>query len=201
MRRQQRGFTLIEVFLAVSIFAVISLASFSIFDGVMKSEQSSQDKVQRLNGIQSAFLVIERDFLQIAQRSMRLEGEAPNTEFIYSSTNSYSMDDQDIAFVRAGWSNPGLLIPRSDMQSVAYRVTDNQLQRLHFNFVDAITNEDAKDRALLTNVNAVKFEFFDGDKWLKAPNSNEIPPAIAIIIDHADVGEIRRQFLLPGGVI
>jgi len=114
-----KGFTLIEVLLAISIFAMISLASFSIFDGVLKSDENSRVHSQRLNEVQRAWLLIERDFLQLARRSMRIEGEAPLEGFIHNDIETLSSNDQSIAFVRHGWTNPGLLIPRSDVQSVA----------------------------------------------------------------------------------
>jgi general secretion pathway protein J len=112
--RNIKGFTLLEVLLAVAIFAMISLASFSIFDGVLKSDAHSQRYSERLNQVQRAWLFIERDFLQLARRSMRIEGEAPLSGFVHNDVELLSSSDQSIAFVRQGWTNPGLLIPRSD---------------------------------------------------------------------------------------
>ncbi|WP_206483215.1 type II secretion system minor pseudopilin GspJ [Thalassotalea sp. G2M2-11] len=190
------GFTLIEVLLAVSIFAMISLASFSIFDGVMRSEQSSQDKIERINALQNTFMVIERDFLQISQRSIRMDGEAPSSDFIYTSNNSYSLSEQAIAFVRAGWTNPGLLIPRSDLQSVAYQLKDNQLQRLHYNFVDAVVGEKPKVRVLIDHVSSMALQFFYDNKWQEKPIAGRLPRAISLTLELDDLGEIERKFLV-----
>jgi len=190
------GFTLIEVLLAISIFAMISLASFSIFDGVIKSEQFSKEKMNRLNDVQRTWLIIERDFLQIAQRSIRLEGEAPLSSFIHSNSSSFSANNQAIGFVRQGWTNPGLLIPRSDLQSVAYRIEDEILQRLHFNFVDAVVGEEPKIRQLLANVIAIEFEYFYKKKWQQDLIENEMPQAITVSIETEDLGIIERKFLV-----
>ncbi len=192
---RHRGFTLIEVLLAVSIFAVLSLASFTIFDGVMRSEQSSDQKMQRLNAIQRALIVIERDFLQIAQRSMRFEGEAPLTNVIFTDSDSFS-SEQAIAFVRGGWTNPGLLIPRSDMQSVAYRLNDNKLERLHFNFVDAVVGEEPKVRVLIEKVNAIELKYFYDKKWQERLDPQQLPKAIELAIETEDFGTIVRKFLM-----
>jgi len=191
-----QGFTLIEVLLAISIFAIISLASFSIFDGVIKSEEYSREKMQRLNEIQRAWMVIERDFLQIAQRSVRREGETPLSDFIYADSGGFSSSEQAIAFVRSGWTNPGLLIPRSDMQSVAYRVEDKTLERLHYNFVDAVVGEEPKVRQLIANVERFELKYFYLDKWQTTLKENSLPQAVELIIETEDFGVINRKFIL-----
>ena len=84
------------------------------------------------------------------------------------------------------------------MQSVAYRLTDNTLERLHFNFVDAIVGQEPRVRALITEVNSLAFEFYDGDKWQQNWSGNTLPLAIAVEVDTLDFGLIRRQFLVAG---
>jgi len=193
-----KGFTLIEVLLAISIFAMISLASFSIFDGVLKSDENSQMHSQRLNEVQRAWLLIERDFLQLARRSMRIEGEAPLIGFIHNEIEALSSNDQSIAFVRHGWTNPGLLIPRSDVQSVAYRLYDNNLERLHYNFVDAVAGEEPKVRLLIHDVSELSFEYYYQNKWQKELKPQQIPLAIRVNMTTEDLGELHRQFLVSG---
>ncbi|MEW6992205.1 type II secretion system minor pseudopilin GspJ [Colwelliaceae bacterium 6441] len=196
----RQGFTLIEVLLAIAIFAMISLASFSIFDGVIKSEQISKAKMDRLNDIQRAWLVIERDFLQIAQRSIRIEGDAPLTGFIHTENDAFSSNNEAIAFVRHGWTNPGLLIPRSDIQSVAYRIEDNTLERLHYNFVDAVVGEEPKIRKLLNEIKSFTIEYFYKNSWQKELIENLLPQAILIRIETDDFGMFERKFIVASNV-
>lgn len=197
--KYKRGFTLLEVLIAIAIFTVISLSSFTIFNTVLNADERSQKSTSRQNELQRAFLLIERDFLQIAQRTMRFDGEAPLKEFIHTDSN-YASDGQSIGFVRNGWTNPGLLLPRSDMQSVAYHLNESTLERLHFNFVDAVVGEEPKIRPLITGVKTLSFEFFDGKVWQEKLDSKSMPLAIAIELDLEDYGLIRRQFIVPGSV-
>ncbi len=198
---KRNGFTLLEVLVAISIFSVVSLASFTIFDTVLRGDENSKIRSERQNELQRAFLLMERDFLQIAKRSMRVSGEAPSKNFLQTADDSFLADDQAIAFVRNGWTNPGLLLPRSDMQNVAYRLVDEKLERLHFNFVDAVVGEEPKVRPLITQVTSLAFEYYDGTKWQKKWSGNTLPLAIAIEIETEDYGLIRRQFLVAGDVI
>ena len=194
----QKGFTLLEVLIAIAIFSLISLSSFTIFDTVLSSDESAKNRSERQNELQRAFIILERDILQIARRSARLNGEAPLEVFLQTSGNTFVSDEQALAFVRHGWTNPGLLLPRSDMQAVAYRLVDATLERLHFNFVDAVVGEEPKIRPLISNVSTLKFEYYDEEKWQKAWSKKSLPLAIAIEIDTKDYGVIRRQFLVAG---
>lgn len=196
----QQGFTLLEVLIAIAIFSVVSLASFTIFDTVLRGDASSKIRSERQNELQRAFLLMERDFTQIAKRTMRVNGEEPGKRFLQTADDSFLADEQAIAFVRNGWTNPGLLLPRSDMQSVAYRLVDETLQRLHYNFVDAVVGQEPRIRPLITQVTGVAFEFYDGTKWQKKWSGETLPLAIAIEIETQDYGLIRRQFLVAGDV-
>jgi general secretion pathway protein J len=195
---KHKGFTLLEVLIAIAIFSIISLSSFSIFDTVLKGDEISKQRSERHNELQRAFLIIERDISQIAHRSVRLNGEAPLDNFLQTSGDAFISDEQALAFVRNGWTNPGLLLPRSDMQAVAYRLVDETIERLHYNFVDAVVGEAPKVRALIRNVSALDFEYYDGEKWQEAWSENSLPLAIAINVDTKDYGVIRRQFLVAG---
>lgn len=193
------GFTLLEVLIAIAIFSLISLSSFTIFDTVLSADETAKQHSERHNELQRAFIILERDITQIARRSVRLNGEAPLDKLLQTSGNAFDSEEQALAFVRHGWTNPGLLLPRSDMQAVAYRLVDETLERLHFNFVDAVVGEEPKIRPLITDVSALTFEYYDGKKWQKTWLEISLPLAIAIDVDTNDYGLIRRQFLVAGG--
>jgi len=194
------GFTLLEVIIAIALFSMISLSSFTIFNTVIKSDESSKAKTTRINELQRGFLLIERDLLQIAQRSIRLNGEEPLNDFLHTDSNSFSNSESTLAFVRHGWTNPGLLLPRSSMQSVAYRLNDETFERLHFNFVDAIQGQEPKIRKLITNVQTLSFEFFYDKKWQKKIKDKILPKAIAIELTTEDYGLLRKEFLVAGQI-
>ncbi|WP_448213679.1 type II secretion system minor pseudopilin GspJ [Colwellia sp. MEBiC06753] len=192
------GFTLLEVLIAMAIFSLISLSSFTIFDTVFKSDEQSRIKNARLNELNRAFIIIERDMLQITRRTIRINGEAPASGYIHIDDQGFFSETNALAFVRGGWTNPGLILPRSDLQSVAYQLSDDVLNRLHFNFVDPVVGQEPFIRPLINDVSDVKFEFYQNNKWQKEFKGQGLPQAIAIILQTEDFGEIRRQFLVAG---
>lgn len=195
-----QGFTLLEVLIAVAIFSVVSLASFTIFDTVLRGDETSKIRSTRQNELQRAFLLIERDLTQVARRTMRVNGEAAKNTFIQTANDSFLENDQALAIVKRGWTNPGLLLPRSEMQAVAYRINDDTLERLHYNFVDSVVGQEPKVRPLISAVDTVAFQFYDGKKWQDKWSDSTLPLAIAIEVETKDFGVIRRQYLVAGDV-
>lgn len=200
VKARKNGFTLLEVLIAMAIFSLIGLASFTLFNTVFISDERSNAHQQRLNQLQRAFLLMERDFLQISRRTVRVNAEQPLSGYLHAGgSDDFSGDHvESLGFVRAGWQNPGLLLPRSELQSVVYRVEQGKLQRLHYNFVDVSLADEPKVRDLLVDVENIAFEFYYQQKWQTKPPSQDLPQAIAIELTLAEVGVIRRQFLVAG---
>ena len=190
------GFTLLEVLIAIAIFSIISLTSFTIFDTVLTGDEASKTRTNRLNELQRGFLILERDISQIVRRSVRVNGESPQNFYLYA--NGPDNEDGVLAFVRGGWTNPGLLLPRSDLQGIAYQLKDNVLIRYHSTFVDPVVGEEPKARPLISGIEEIRFEFFQQGKWQDELDSTSLPLAVAIELDTEDMGEIRRQFLVAG---
>lgn len=193
-----QGFTLLELLLAMAIFTLVSLAGYSIMGTMIKSDEVSKAKLMRLNQIQTTFLVLERDLVQLSRRHLRLDGEAPLTGFVHSGNGGFSGGVEQITFVRAGWANPNLMLPRSDLQPVSYQLNNNVFERTHFNFVDADPSKEPRVRQLLDNVVGIKFEFFYRSKWQTELEQDKVPRGIAIELETEDLGIIRRQFLVAG---
>lgn len=195
---KQRGFTLLEILLAMAIFTLVSLASFSVFDTVSKSDQLAKEKLGQINQLQTMFLLMERDFSQIARRFVRLDGNESSKNFIHSQDLSFSSQSGAVAFVRHGWTNPNLVIGRSSLQSVAYRVEEGLLQRLYFNHVDAQLGDEPKVRVLMSDVESIEFKYFYQGKWQDKLPQEILPDAIEVIVISEVLGEISRKFLVAG---
>jgi general secretion pathway protein J len=129
---------------------------------------------------------------------VRLNGNDPRKEFIYTRSGSFSSSSDNIGFVRQGWRNPQLILPRGDLQSLAYLLEESNLYRLHFNFVDPVVGEEPKRRLLIEGINELRFEFYDGKRWQEQPADGQIPLAIAVEMDIENFGLVRRQYLTPG---
>ena len=115
----QRGFTLIEILVAMAIFTLIGLASTGLLTTVIDSNSLSQERFEKLQLLQRAMVTIERDIQQAVSRPVRANGE--KQEVVMAGGEVDGSDDDGIGFVRGGWHNPQLMLPRSTLQYVAYQ--------------------------------------------------------------------------------
>lgn len=202
----QRGFTLIEILVAMAIFTVIGLASTGVLTSVINSDQLSSERFAKLEELQRAMLTIERDILQIVPRKLRVNGEATGL-VISGGEDILSSDADGLGFVRAGWHNPQMLLPRSTLQAIGYRIQEQQLQRLYGNYVDNVIGYEPKVKVLLSDIEDFRVSFLTEDDKLEEPEEWEeyysgatLPIAISITIVSTTFGEIRREFILANGV-
>ena len=100
--RSATGFTLLEVMLALAIFASLSLGAYQVLQGVLANDAITRDKGERLASLQRTFNQMERDFGQAVARPTRVEGE-PNLTVFQAEPFQMQSDDWAVAWVRAGW--------------------------------------------------------------------------------------------------
>lgn len=197
-RKIQRGFTLLEVLIAMAILSLIGIVSSQVFISVSTSDVISKQASEELTAMQRSYQIIMRDVMQMAPRAARVNGQAPQKAFLLTGEGILEGDGQDIAFNRLGWRNPAQMFPRGTTQAVGYRLYENKLQRLHYLYPDQEEDTDAKLVDLLTDVEQLKLEFFGGKKWHKEWKKQALPQGIAFILTTKKYGEIRWQYLVPG---
>jgi general secretion pathway protein J len=200
------GFTLIEILVAMAIFTIIGLASTGVLNSVINSDQLSSERFEKLEELQRAMLTIERDILQIVPRKVRVNSE-PVSAVISGGEDVFDSDADGLGFVRAGWHNPQMLLPRSTLQAVGYRIQEEQLQRLYGNYVDNVIGYEPKVKILLSDIEDFRVSFLteseqleQPDEWKETYSSATLPIAISITIISKTFGEIRREFILANGI-
>ncbi|WP_088331188.1 type II secretion system minor pseudopilin GspJ [Lacimicrobium sp. SS2-24] len=201
---QVRAFTLLEMLIAMAIFSMIGLASHQVLTTVLDSDALSSARTAKLQSLQRAMLFMERDLLQATARSVRINGEA-SEQVLQGGANLLESEADGLILVRSGWHNPQLMLPRSTLQPVAYRLYDGELQRLYGNYPDNIIGFEPRIKTLLTDVEDFQVQFVVAPasqarqlEWKDSYQGTVLPQAIAITIRSKDFGLIRREFLLTG---
>lgn len=197
-RRQQQGFTLLEILIALAIFSLIGIASSQVLHSVLASDSVSQQSAKELTRLQRSYQIIQRDVMQMVARNVRLNGQAPSSTHIVTGDGVIDGEDQDIVFARLGWRNPAQMFPRGTTQVVGYRLVENKLQRLHHLYPDQESGVEPKAVDLLEDVEALKFEYFANKQWQEKWEKPNLPQGVAFIVTTKKYGELRWQFLVPG---
>lgn len=197
---KQPGFTLIEILIALLIFAVVAIMATVGLSAVLKARERSNIQMQNMQQMQLAFVIMKQDLSQVVARPIidNTGNQAP----AFLERAGY------IEFTRAGYINPMMALQRSTLQRVAYIFNNHQLIRRSWPVLDRAPETQASDRILLTNLNAVNFSFLGNGKqfyltWPQAATnqttSNPLPQGVKIDLKFKKLGAMSYLFLIPAG--
>lgn len=203
--RHARGFTLIELMVAIAITAIIMVTAYGGLRAITNNEDHSRSADKRLRQLQLAMKIMEEDFTQLEPRPVRdgLGGIQP--PLLAGPQNV-----PPIIFTRGGWSNP-LGVTRSTEERVAYSLEDGKLMRAWWPELDGQAQVIPAKEPLLEDVSSIKIQYMDPtsktfqDVWpptqlassattrVPAQAANyPLPIAVSITITLKDVGDVTR---------
>lgn len=138
------GFTLIEVLVALAIFAVLALAGWQVFDALIKLRERNQVHTQRLSALQSSYSMLLRDFSQLVARPARQAG---------TTEPALLISDNKIIFTRMGAFDPTLRSTSSlERVSYQYDAAQQRLIRSSYRNPDQIRPQTPPGSVLLTAI-------------------------------------------------
>jgi general secretion pathway protein J len=193
-----RGFTLVELLVAMAIFAILSVLAYGGYNNSVKQSEIARGSMKRLEQLQTTVRLLTQDFEQLAPRPVRDvlgDGRLPALLADRRDENLFSL-------TRSGWTNPAGL-PRPTLQRVSYLLdADGKLTRQYVNVLDAtLTNEPVK-RELIDRVKSIRLRYMDSQKewqeqWppLNAPPATlarSRPVAVEVTLELEDFGVITR---------
>jgi len=201
MKFVSRGFTLIEILVAVAIFGLLSIAAYTILDAGIKSRQQTEERLNKLEIVQRAIHTIEQDLRMLSARQVR--NEFGDKVPMLRGESEQSGLQTFFEFTRAGWRNPAGL-PRSNFQHVIYNFEQNTLKRHHTIFLDQASNSPAVIRTLLEDVTHFSLQFLNQQKqwkntWSllgKSDDQQQLPKAVKLNLELEPFGKIERLILI-----
>ncbi len=200
--KRKAGFTLLELLVAMAIFATIAVISYTGLTSMLKTSKAVEIDALRLKEIQTAVLFIQRDLLQTVNRPIREE---------YGSTlQALRSNDQGnvrLEFTSGGRRNPAGFL-RSTLQRVGYGIDDDEnLVRYIWPVLDRSQDSRPVKHELLSKVENLQFRFLNAsnswaESWPPLTTGDKVaglPRAVEISIDLNDWGRIKRLIVLPNG--
>ena len=190
-----KGFTLLELMLAISIFAVVSLLTMGGLSNVLDTRSHTDQHLNRLSQLQMVFVIFSREIQQIAKRSVRDEYGA----YLAPLNSETSEGLKGIEFTHNGRFTLGGQVR---LQRVAYYHEDNKLIKKIWRVLDRVEDTKPVKQVVLDDIDELRFDYFiqsedaQGgewrDDWSEADDVQ--PQAVKLMITSADFGEIYRIF-------
>ncbi len=192
------GFTLLELLIALAIFAILSTLAYGSLRSALFNREQSLQRTEQLTKLQMAFMFISRDLEQVVNRPIR-NTYGDTQQALFTPQQTYRLE-----FTRSGWNNPART-RRSTLQRVAYGIEDGVLMRYSWWMLDRTDEKPTLSQPLLDGVGEFELRFLDDKKeWSKAwPVLNSggdvprpLPVAIEVTLELREWGRIRRLFRL-----
>lgn len=192
MRHKHLGFTLIEILVALFIFALLSAMMAEGLHRLLRVQSGLQNKSRQLREDQTAFLYLNHDISQAVYRPITLPHGQEALAFT-GRINAFEL-------TRLGAADEGVM--QSNLQRVEYHFENHQMVRWVWPAVDPVESAKVSRRILLQHVKLIRLAYLDKRGkahrgWpLQADTSQPLPRAVSMTLQLESQGEITQTFLL-----
>ncbi|MCS6947862.1 MAG: type II secretion system minor pseudopilin GspJ [Steroidobacteraceae bacterium] len=203
-RAPRRGFTLVELLVAVFIAAVMFALGYGAVTQAVQQREQLAAAQRRLLELQTTMRFLSQDFGQLVPRPVR-DAQGSGEE------GALRVDARAAVLARltrGGWSNSAG-VRRGSLQRVHYEFDAGALVRIEWPTLEFTQASVPRRRVLLTGLRSVSIRLLDGSRqWVDSwPPSLGMsveralrarPIAVEVILDTEDFGPIRRLIEVPG---
>lgn len=160
IRRDIKAFTLIEIIIALAIFAILGIMMAIMMRNTLYVNKKADSANQKIQQIEIAQTLLRRDISQIVDRSI--------TDTDGGTLAALTLTDDEISFTRGGLINPFNLSNHSDLQRVDYRYKDGHLYRYSWPVLDRVSTTTTPTKMdLLAHITELKIQVYDESNQLQ----------------------------------
>ncbi|MGA4644905.1 type II secretion system protein GspJ [Limisphaera sp. 4302-co] len=190
--RRGRAFTLLELLIAVSAFAVVLIAIHGVFFGAVRLRGRTEATVEQAGPVELAVARLRRDLQNLVPPGgtffgpLQSEGQRTNAGpdlLVGLGARRVSPDFYTASGIVDAFH------PWGDVQVVAYGLMNPTNRSEGWELVRAVTRnllaprpEPPELEFLLDRVEEVRFEYFDGSQWLPTWDSTLQPQVLPLAI-------------------
>lgn len=199
MRRQQ-GLTLLELVIAIGVFALFSAMAYGALDRIMSQRDRLESEQLFWRTLSLVFLRVEDDLAQARPRRIRdIDGNVLPA-LRGQPTDTRAVADPTLEFTRGGVIDLSIG-GNTVLQRVGYRLQDQQLLRLSWSVLDRGPQSKPAEAVLLKDVETFSVRFLapNGDwleQWPTEGVVDELPRGIELTVQLKGRGEFTRSFVV-----
>lgn len=192
MKTFEQGFTLLELMVAMAIFAALAVSGWQVFDSVNRARDRAQLHANSLAELQFAYLQLQQDLSQIVPYQIPIEPTADtNQDQLLDPTPFAKLDANSFSFVRFADPDPRFQSSPT-LERIDYMFDNERLIRRQYFLTDDKNSAPSLDSVILTQVNEGRWQAF-------LPKLSATFPSSEPAADNQDSQE-SPPLLLPKGV-
>lgn len=188
-RAREKGFTLLELLVALAIFALVSAMAYAGLARLVEARRTLAAEQERLGQLLFALTLFERDCRSMLSRPVR-DGSGARQAALVGGASAVE------------WT---LLIPEpgggASVSRVAYKLEGGEWVVERFPFADRAFASPRYRERLLAGLSRLEFRYLDHEgRWRREwPAGDErLPRALEIVLSLEGLGELRRVLAVGG---
>ena len=194
------GFTLLEIMVAIAIFAVLAAAAYGGMNSIVRAQIAVREASDALDALSRALARFEKDLSQAYSRSSRGAYGTIDAALIGDS-NSLVVSTMTTIATAAG--------PSAQPVRVRHSLINGRWLRTQTAALDLAPNTPETARLILDDFSGASFRYLDAqlrehDRWppanatLEGVSPDTLPRAVELRLTSKRFGEIRRLIALSG---
>ena len=185
---KQQGFTLLEILIALAIFAVMSMMAYAGLAAMLDSRASTVPRAQQLAQLQTTLYLLNEDLSQVIKRPIRDQLGSSEPAFSIGRGNEILVFTRTVPSWLANSSETNLL-------RVSYSLEKEALYRRVWTIPDRTQQTEYRRRKLLVT-QGVTIKVFSAKTKTWGEVVGEIPQALDISFKLDGLGSVHRTFLI-----
>ena len=178
--KKRSGFTLVELLVAIAIFAVLSALGWKVFDYLIKIKERNTQHEQRLGQLQEAYQQVLRDTVQIVPVTANVAGQVQPAVMLQNG---------QLTFSKTGVTDPLMQgIPPEERVEYIYKADEKKLYRYKYKNLNQTGNDQPETSVLLDSVDQFQIMLL---------NPNEMAQWPEVVLSENDVTQAK---ILPRGL-
>ena len=199
--KNQKGFTLVELLVAISITGLIGTLSLSGLNTSLSINKKTLDRSDLISELQLTDRVLKRDLLHALTRNSRLSEGKRLKHPLYGEV----LLSQEVFLAFSIHSSIDYQDQGGSIRWVEYLKSDNQIVRNEYFFADRTEETKVLSSVLLNNIDSVELSFTNQDQsYLSWPSQitegiKGLPQMVEVTLKIKSYGDVSMSYLLTEG--